>query len=95
MPPLSPPPCPAALTPLAPQRQCSSLRPAVRLPGTSWSVPVSAGPGLSPQPPCSLDGEAVQGGGQVGEPAWGQKMPAGCRPQTQAWELFLQRQVGL
>ena len=63
------PPCtqhPAPLTPLAPQRQCSSLRPVMQLPGRSWSVPASAGPGQSPQPQCSLALEEARGGGQFG-----------------------------
>lgn len=60
---------PAPLTPLAPQCQCSSLRPLTQLPGMSWSVPASAGPGRSPRPQCSLALEEARGGDQAGEPA--------------------------
>lgn len=60
---------PVPLTPLAPQHQCFSPPPAVPLPRMSWSVPVSAGPGLGPRPQCSLALEGAPGGGQAGEPA--------------------------
>lgn len=58
----------------------------------SSSAPVSVGPDLDTQAQYSQALEGVLGGGRAGEPALGQKMPAECRPQTQAWELFLQRQ---
>lgn len=58
----------------------------------SSSAPVSVGPDLDTQAQDSQALEGVPGEGQAGEPALGQKMPAECRPQTQAWELFLQRQ---
>lgn len=58
----------------------------------SWFAPVSVGPGLDTQAQYSQALEGVLGGGPAWEPALGQKMPAEYRPQTQAWELFLQKQ---
>lgn len=58
----------------------------------SWFAPVSVGPGLDTQAQYFQALEGEPGGGRAGQPALGQKIPAEYRPQTQAWELFLQRQ---